>query len=66
MGCPQARKIQSNPSQVFLVTAGDRDEEKLRDDLGIHPANLEEVRLLADTLPAHASQWQSTRAVAIQ
>ncbi len=31
-------------AQVFLVTAGDRDEEKLQQDLGIHPRHLEQVR----------------------
>jgi len=33
-------------SQVFLATVGDRDETKLADDLGIRPANLEQVCIL--------------------
>jgi len=31
-------------TQVFLATIGDRDEEKLVNDLGIRPAHLEQVR----------------------
>jgi len=30
--------------QVFLATVGDRDEEKLVNDLGVQPANLEQAR----------------------
>jgi hypothetical protein len=30
--------------QVLLATCGDRDEEKLQEDLGIKPAHMEQVR----------------------
>jgi len=30
-------------AQVFLATIADKDEEKLQEDLGIYPANLEQV-----------------------
>ncbi|KAJ9510954.1 hypothetical protein QJQ45_027810 [Haematococcus lacustris] len=32
--------------KVFLITCGDRDEEKLQQDLGIHPPNLEQVNMM--------------------
>ncbi|KAL6763208.1 hypothetical protein V8C86DRAFT_2496600 [Haematococcus lacustris] len=43
---PTALKQLLEHPQVFLITCGDRDEEKLQQDLGIHPPNLEQVNMM--------------------